>query len=320
MLLRNAPRPQPGRETWAPAAAGPRPVRPTSPRPRLGRAGWKRGLVVAALLLGGGAAWLTQVNPFGDRPALHVVVLGADVPQNGRTRSDTLLLTRVRLAPDFGARVVSVYRDTRVQIPGHGRRKINAAMAFGGPALLRRTLEGQFGVQTDREVVVSLTAAERLVDALGGVELDVPVPMHYRDRAGNLEIHIEPGPQRLNGRQAVRFLRWRSDGRGDIGRVERQRMFLAELAKQALRPEALLRWPAMAGVIREAVRTDFSFHELAYLGWRALRSGPQAVELRKAPFRRVPGYVVVQPRDLREALGVEDESRLSRTTAPRGTL
>jgi len=294
--------------SWSPAPewVGSPPLR----RSRWGFLG--RLLTIAALAAAGLFAWHTQVSPFGDRETVTILALGTDREQGGRARSDTMLVGRVQLRPEFRARLVSIYRDTRARVPGYGTQKINAAMAFGGAALARETLKRNFDVAPDREVVVSLEAAEEVVNALGGVTVDVPRRMDYVDRAGGLEIHIPAGRQRLNGGEAVRFLRWRSDGRGDLGRVERQRTFLNALSREALHPLAILRWPVVLGAIQRHVKTDLTFHEVAYLSWRYLRAGPASVITQPVPFRLSRGYVVISPRSLRAALNGTGRARAPR--------
>jgi hypothetical protein len=112
------------------------------------------------------------------------------------------------------------------------------------------------------------------VDALGGVEMEVPIAMDYDDHAQNLHIHLKPGRQRLNGAQAVQFVRFRKDGRGDLGRIERQKQFLKEVARQSLGVNSLLRWNQIVPALRQAVQTDLTDGELLSMGYhlRGLRA------------------------------------------------
>lgn len=165
---------------------------------------------------------------------------------NGNT--DTMLLIRVEPASDQLS-ILALPRDTRVPIPGHGVFKLNAANAYGGPDLARRTLEQFLGLPVNRYLVVSLRGVREVVDALHGVRVTIPKRVHYVDHAGHLYIDFQPGLQHLDGAQAESYLRFRHDGEGDLGRVQRLQAFLLEVARQALTPtspwQAWQLWSAM---------------------------------------------------------------------------
>lgn len=130
-------------------------------------------------------------------------------------------------------------RDTRVRLPGFGVAKINAANVVGGPALTAQVVSQLLGgIPIDRYVRLNTEALEALIDAVGGVEVYVPEPMHYVDRTQQLFITLQPGWHRLNGKQAHHFARFRHDqlGLGDIGRVQRQQELLRALSRELLSP------------------------------------------------------------------------------------
>jgi LCP family protein required for cell wall assembly len=247
-------------------------------------------------------AFALTVNPFPDRTSITILALGADAGADGPPRSDTLLVGRVDLGESFKVRAVAVPRDTRVSIPGHGRHRVNAAMAMGGPALTRRTLAENFDLQLDRQLVVSPQAMGALVDAAGGVTIHVSQRMSYEDVAQKLVIDLQPGTQRLTGDQAVQYLRWRGDGLGDLGRIARQRELLRCLAVEAARPDHLLRWPGMVSVVRSQMQTDLSVREALYLGGRFLRAGSSCLDLRRVPFRLSGPYVRLKRSAIRTTL------------------
>jgi LCP family protein required for cell wall assembly len=191
--------------------------------------------------------------PTGDRPAdtpgRTWLVVGSDSREGlsdeereelstggGTSRlTDTILL--VTTAPDGRATLISIPRDSYVDIPGYGFNKINAAYAFGGPRLLSRTVEQATGVRLDGYVEVGFDGFYRVVQAVGGVRVCPPDPISD-ERAG---IDLPAGCQVLGGADALGYVRARySDPRGDLGRVERQREFVAALADQATSPAVLL--------------------------------------------------------------------------------
>lgn len=288
------------------------------PQRRKRKGGWfgklVLGLLLAVICAGGGVFWWASRNPFGERNALNVLVLGVDQGVGGPARSDTLLLARVTLRPEFGVRLASIPRDTRVQIPDHGRHKINAAMAYGGPELTRQTLAENFGVEVDRTVVLTSQAVADVIDAAGGVSVELPRPMQYRDHAQDLVIDLPAGKQQLNGKQSVQYLRWRSDGLGDLGRIDRQREFLKRLMEQALQPASILRWPGMLTTARDEVKTDLSLREMAFLGLQGARTGTKSLKPVAVPFRVSGRYVRIERDAVREALGIPNSLTLTPLT------
>lgn len=264
------------------------------------RVRWDRlGLVaLTAGLLWAGGKWLK-----GGAPSLlpepvennaTFLIAGVDKEQNGASRSDTLLIGQLTQSPERKVTLISLPRDTRVRIPGkRGYSKLNAAFATKDEETgLKRTCETisqNFGVKPTHTVLVKMEGVAKVVDALGGVEVTVPAPMRYHDKAQNLHIDLKPGRQKLNGQQALWFCRWRSDGRGDIGRVARQQLFLKELAKQALTPALLLKWGQVGPALQEALQTDLTPGQL--LGLATQLRGLKPEELRASTLPGKPQYI-----------------------------
>ncbi len=219
--------------------------------------------------------------PTLDRP-MTLLVMGTDaVGSDGRAsldgNTDTMLL--FRLDPrENRIRVVSIPRDTRTYIPGRSTFKINAANSWGGPELSARTVSELLDVPVDRYFLVSLQGLIAAVDALGGVEADVPKRLVYYDRAGGLAINLRPGRQKLDGKDVEALLRFRHDDQGDVGRVQRQQGFILELVPQLLQPSHLLKLPVLLGILRNNAATDLSPYEMLQIaGW--LRSLGSSADL-----------------------------------------
>ncbi|PZA06992.1 MULTISPECIES: LCP family protein [unclassified Meiothermus] len=185
-------------------------------------------------------------------------------PENFRGHADTLLLVRF----DPGQKrvvVLSIPRDTYVQLPGHGYRKINEANVLGGPELAKQAVSSLVGVPVDAYVSISTEALRQAVDALGGVVVCVERPLHYRDSAAQLEINLEPGCQRLDGKNAEAYLRFRKDALGDIGRIQRQQAFFQALHEQLLSPAGALRLPQVVAAVEANLRTDLGRAQIGQL-------------------------------------------------------
>jgi LCP family protein required for cell wall assembly len=187
-------------------------------------------------------------------------------------RTDTIMLLHV---PDGGGPtvLVSVPRDSYVPIPGHGKNKINAAYAFGGPQLLVRTVEQATGLRIDSYVETGLGGYAQLVDAVGGV--DVCVKRAIKDSKAHID--VKTGCQTFDGATALGYARARySDPRGDLGRVDRQRQVLAAIAGKTLSPSVVLvPWRAFPAASNggDALTVDSGMSPLGLLAFvQAMRS------------------------------------------------
>jgi len=163
-------------------------------------------------------------------PEMNVLLLGVDA--SGRAnRSDTIMVAHIN-PKTKKVFVISIPRDTMVVIPGVRLDKINHAYAYGGPELACATTSGFLGVPIDKYIKINIDGLEKVVDRLGGITIDVTERMYYVDYSQNLDIDLKPGRQRLNGKQAVGYLRFRHDALGDFGRIQRQQAFLQEIAEE----------------------------------------------------------------------------------------
>jgi polyisoprenyl-teichoic acid--peptidoglycan teichoic acid transferase len=196
--------------------------------------------------------------------------------------SDTMLM--MRFDPDNERiAVMSIPRDTRTSVGGEVT-KINEANRRGGPALSAQAAsELMGGVGIDRYIRINVQGVEKLIDALGGVEVNVPQDMKYQDDSQHLYINLKAGTQRLNGNQAMQFLRYRYDDQGDIGRVQRQQMLMSALGEQALNPTTIARLPKILSVIQSHVDTNLSVEELVALVGYGAQSNRSDIEMLTLP-------------------------------------
>lgn len=213
-------------------------------------------------------AWNSLINQQLSRP-VNILVMGIDRvldAKNGddvfKGRSDTMLL--VRFDPrDKTVRMLSIPRDSRVRIPGHGFTKINDANVHGGPTLAAEVVTNTLGdVTIDRYVRVTTDAFKELVDLVGGVEVYVPERMYHKDVTQKLEIDLQEGWQNLNGDQAEQFARFRNPQYGDIGRVQRQQILLKALQKKIFSPTILPSLPKAVQVLQQYIDTNLSVEEM----------------------------------------------------------
>lgn len=230
------------------------------------------GLLAAAVSLYRSASWHPaskgELVAASNDGHLGLLLLGADARPGDPGRSDTMILAGVDLGQGQ-VRVLSIPRDTWAYIPGHGWDKINAAYAYGGVALAKRTVEQLIGFPIDHYVVISMSGFKGIVDALGGVTIDVEEDMNYDDPYDTppLHIHLKKGLQHLDGTQALGYVRYRHDAQGDFGRMRRQQKFLVALMRQALLPQNWSRIPDLIRAFRGAVQTDVSVPDAIRLAY-----------------------------------------------------
>ncbi|MGA4508346.1 LCP family protein [Propionibacteriaceae bacterium G1746] len=254
----------------APQYTPPPAAPPAAPTPRGRRPRRRRGFLLGRLILGlvlayivfmvatpvyhFGVASKIDAMPAGERPAEQpgkvVLLVGSDSRENltpeqqakygtGTTegaRTDTILMLFI---PETGKpALISLPRDSYVPIPGHGRNKLNAAYAFGGPKLLVQTVEQVTGVRVDEYLQVGMVGFAEMVDAVGGIEVCLDKPMKDKDSHAD----FPAGCQQFDGVDALAYVRMRkADPTGDIGRMARQREVIGKVADKALSPRTL--WP-----------------------------------------------------------------------------
>lgn len=214
------------------------------------------------------------------------LVMGVDkgsVPGEEESRTDIMMLVSVNPANNKAA-VISIPRDTRVEIPGRsGYNKINAAHAFGGPKLAIQTVKDFTGLDINHYVVMDFEGFKHIVNAIGGVKMHVDVAIHDK-YAGD----VPPGDVVLTGDQALALVRARHDVRsvpaGDLDRIKNQRKFLQAMLSTASHTRNPFRIIKLIDVASENIKTDLSFTEMLSLGRRLQGAGGE-LTMTTAPGR-----------------------------------
>jgi LCP family protein required for cell wall assembly len=208
---------------------------------------------------------LGQQPPFGGKSRASILVLGLDKRTNDSGRFDTIMVGSVDVATKE-IRVLSIPRDTRVEIPGTlSYDKINATMPRGGVDVAVETVEQMLNVPIDYYAVTDIDGFGRVVDRLGGVEIDVERDMHYVDRRGGLYIDLSKGVQRLDGDKALQYVRFRHEAEGDIARIRRQQKFMRAVVHEMGRLSKMLTAPRAIGELRESIDTDLAAEDIVWL-------------------------------------------------------
>lgn len=183
--------------------------------------------------------------------------------------SDTIMLGVFDTA-NKKASLISIPRDTVVKYEG-SYIKINASYSYGGVEAVRDCVSKMLAVPIDYYVKVNTRAFREIVDEIGGVDFNVPVRMDYDDPYGDLYIHIAPGYQHLNGKQAEGVVRCRSCyANADIGRAATQRAFLAALAKQTITLSNVTKVTSLINILNTYVESDMPLNTMVYFGTQAV--------------------------------------------------
>lgn len=222
----------------------------------------------------------------------NIMVLGVDRRSGDTGRSDTLFVTMLDTSRNQAA-LLSVPRDTLVSIPGHGWDKVNHAYAYGGHDLSRKTLENFLGIQINNYVLVDFQGFIKLVDAIGGVDIDVEKPMQYADPydgENGLVINLQSGRQHMDGTTAIQYVRYR-DEEGDIGRVARQQKFMKAVFAKLRSTSLLTRAPEIARTLYQSIETDLSVTDLASLLVTFAKNVSGTSQLETAMVQGSPAYL-----------------------------
>lgn len=224
----------------------------------------QQGDLSGKVALGGAGFPLTSPNT--------VLVLGSDTrpkgskepgaETSGTGRSDSILLMRV--GGGKNARL-SIPRDTIVDIPGHGRNKVNAAYAFGGAALATETIEDYLGVKVNHLIEVNFDNFPDLIDAMGGITYDggcVVSKINGGYKNGGYTLRLKKGRTHIDGQQALALARTRKNEcnprENDLTRARRQQKILSAMKSRLISPGAFLRMPWIAWNTPKALRSDMS--------------------------------------------------------------
>jgi LCP family protein required for cell wall assembly len=187
-------------------------------------------------------------------PETNILILGVD----GRTgvRSDTIMVLHTD-PQNRRASLISIPRDTLAVLPNRGLDKINHAFAYGGLELSKQTVEEFLNIKIPYYVIINLTGIVNLIDEIGGITVNVEKRMYYSDFAGGLFVDLQPGVQKLNGKQAMGYLRFRRDG-GDFSRINRQQQFVQALGEELVKKENIWKSPQLFMTLLSNLETNLS--------------------------------------------------------------
>lgn len=195
---------------------------------------------------------------------VNMLLLGLD---DEEVRSDVILLLNFKPA-DGSLNLLSVPRDTKVRIRGKAE-KINALIGLGGERLIAGRVAEMTGLTVNYYLTVNFRGFRKIIDTLGGVQIEVPFDMHYDDPVQNLHIHLTAGRQVLNGDRAEQFVRYRKGNSslegytdGDLGRIKSQQILIKELIAQKLKFRYLVKVNDICNILKQYMTTNIDIGDI----------------------------------------------------------
>lgn len=218
-----------------------------------------------------------------DEDVINVLLLGEDLDKYGTSRTDTIMIGQYDVKHDR-AKLVSIMRDTYVQIPEHGYNKINSAYSSGGPELLRKTIKENFDIDLNYYAIVNFKGFESIVDTVAsdGVEINVEKRMRYS--ATDVDIDLYPGLQKLNGSELLDYARFRSDSENDFGRVRRQQQVMSALKDEVLSFTSLMKLPRAIGTLQPYIDTNMETSKVLSVASEFFLNTPDEIETLRIPM------------------------------------
>ncbi|ADH59833.1 cell envelope-related transcriptional attenuator [Thermoanaerobacter mathranii subsp. mathranii str. A3] len=221
----------------------------------------------------------SQNNKIENIKRKNILFVGSDE----NNLSDTILI--INYDPlNKKINILSIPRDTYYPRPGFNapeEKKINAAFSEEKIDGLKNAVENLLNIKIDNYVILNYEGFKKIIDTIGGVEVDVPFNMKYDDNSANppLHINLKKGRQVLDGEKAIQFIRYRHGYvDGDLGRIKAQHQFLEALLKKILQPSILPKVPSLAITISQYLKTDLSASEITQYAYQFIKDKPSTID------------------------------------------
>jgi polyisoprenyl-teichoic acid--peptidoglycan teichoic acid transferase len=213
---------------------------------------------------------------------VNVLVLGSDSRGEEGARADTIMIANYS-SDSKQPKLISIMRDTYVDIPGYGFNKINSAYALGGPELMRKTITENFGIKISYYAEIDFKGFEKLVDVVAPEGIEVTVPEAMAQDEKRIGVKLEQGQQTIHGEEILAYSRFRHDKNGDYGRVQRQQEVLGKLKDQLSEVSTLAKLPKMVGIANGYISTNVRNGLLLSIGTDVLRGKTADIESMRIP-------------------------------------
>ncbi|MDF2946577.1 MAG: cell envelope-related function transcriptional attenuator common domain protein [Bacillales bacterium] len=217
---------------------------------------------------------------------LNILLVGIDSRGEKHSRSDAIMI--VQYNPKTNEiRLVSIMRDSYVAIPTykHKYHKINTAYYLGGPELLRKTIKQNFGIEINHYVTIDFKGFEKIVDLIAPEGVQVNVTQNI---IKDMKLNLQPGVQKLHGKELLAYARFRHDAESDFGRVARQQEIITALKDAAYSRlsnfDAIVKVPNLINEGLQYVETSFSMQDILSLGTTVVMNPVKTLESMRIPL------------------------------------
>ncbi len=221
-----------------------------------------------------------------EKDVWNILIIGSDSRGERQARADTIMIAQYNKKENT-AKLASIMRDSYVEIPSYDKKynKINAAYYYGGPELLRQTIQHNFGINVSHYVTIDFEAFVKIVDTIAPEGIKVNVTQTIID---DMRLPLQPGLQALHGKDLLKYARFRHDAESDFGRVKRQQEVLRAL-KQTLTDkvhsiDGVLSLPIMAHELSPYITTNLDMPTLFTLGNNILSKPIDKMETMRIPI------------------------------------
>ncbi|MUT65591.1 LCP family protein [Paenibacillus sp. NEAU-GSW1] len=264
------------------------------------------------------------ISKWEGKERVNILLLGADargLEEDQVARSDSMMVASFDPVTKK-AHLFSVLRDTYVEIDGHGDGRINTAITLGGPQLAMKSIGDLLGLDIQYYVYTDFEGFKALIDAIGGVSIDVEKDMHYTDNADNNEydIDLKAGYQELDGDKALQYVRFRHDAMSDFTRTERQRNLLQAVAKELQSSWNIIKMKNILESVSPYIETNLQVTDMLKLGQLGVESHvagtAQVPPMDLIADEKVGGASVLAVRDDAELLAFVQETLAADQTLP----
>ena len=210
---------------------------------------------------------------------INVLLLGSDSRGEEQARTDTIMVAHYN-PKTHQVKLISLMRDMYVTVPGYSQQKLNAAFAYGGPELLRETIQGNLGIDLHYYAMIDFQGFEKAVDLLvpNGIEVDIPYKM-----SDGIGMTLEKGQQQLYGKELLGYVRFRQDRLSDFGRVQRQQEVISKLMEEAVGLHSVMKLPELLDLLHTYIDTNIDTSTLLAIGKDILTNKNEEIETLRIP-------------------------------------
>ncbi len=198
---------------------------------------------------------------------INILIAGIDNNDSDADMTDSLILLQIDQTNEE-IDLLSIPRDTKIDFYDLDLAKINSGYAEGGIQLTTELVEELLEINIDHTAIVNYSVFIELVDAVGGVDIEIENDLFYQDKSDGLLIDFKTGKQELNGEEALEFVRYRDQITGDIGRISRQHKFLTSFKESLFKPANLFELPNVLVSLFSNIDTDLNPLEVAKISYR----------------------------------------------------